>query len=125
MYARAGDRRKRKSYKYILTSIFVIILSFIFTAGIIRWQTAKSEEQGNKVIKAIENYHAIKSKYPSSLDDLIPQFMYPVPYSYMGYGNVPFGYNLKNGGNNYTLSFPNAAIFNTTYDSEVRNWITE
>lgn len=124
-YARVGERRKSSGYKYILTSIFVILFSFIFTIGIIRWQTWKSIGQGNNIIRAIENYHSIKFKYPSSLENLIPQFMYPIPYSYMGYRNVQFKYTLNPDSSNYTLSFPNAAIFNTIYNSEIREWKTE
>jgi hypothetical protein len=125
LYARVGEKRKSKSHRYVLTSLFVIIISFVFTIGIIRWQTIKSKEQGNNIIRAVENYRSIKNKYPASLDNLIPQFMYPIPYSYMGYGNVQYDYKLKPDSSNYVLSFPNAAIFSTIYNSEIREWKTE
>lgn len=125
MYARVGERKKKKSYKYIFTSIFVILLSFTITVGIIRWQTIKSEEQGNKIVSAVENYLSVNKKYPALLKDLSPQFIESIPDSYMGYCNIEFDYNLNKDSSNYTLSFPNAAIFTTIYNSEIREWKTQ
>jgi amino acid transporter len=124
-FGRKKLNRNSRQYKRLVTSIFVIIFSFIASIGIIRWQTVQSKQQGDKIVNALNNYRAIKNKYPASLEDMIPQFLINVPYSYMGYGNVKFNYKLKDDGSGYILFFPNAAVFDTYYDIPLKEWKTE
>jgi amino acid transporter len=117
--------RNGRQYKRLVTSIFVIISSFIATIGIIRWQTVQSKMQGDKIVNALNNYHSTKNNYPVSLEEMIPQFLINVPYTYIGYGNVKFNYKLKEDNSSYILFFPNAAVFHTYYDTQLKEWKTE
>ncbi|RPI15531.1 MAG: hypothetical protein EHM58_13990 [Ignavibacteriae bacterium] len=129
VYARVGEKRKSFLYKYLITTIFVILISFIVSIGLIRWQTVKSIEQGNNIVNALEVYYSAHNKYPEKLKELVPQYINEAPHSYMGYGNVEYLYLVRGnfnteGSYSYTLTFPNTAIFNTTYDSDTRKWET-
>ena len=117
--------RNGKQYRRLVTSIFVIIISFIVSAGIIRWQTVKSKVEGDKIVNALNNFHAVNNKYPASINEMIPKFLIDEPYSYMGYGNVKFNYRLKDDNGGYILFFPNATVFDTYYDLQLKEWKTE
>lgn len=47
-----------------------------------------SHHCADRLIKAIERYHAANGIYPKKLDDLVPKFMDQVPYAQYTLGGI-------------------------------------
>jgi hypothetical protein len=74
-----GRNLKARSRIFALFRIAIPILTLVMVLGngIGQWQIA--ETRAEQIIKACDQYRAVKGMYPSKLDDLVPEFLGSVP----------------------------------------------
>ena len=107
--------------------ISILLLSLIF--GIMVSSTInnekKTETQQNaaQLIKALEEYKNINSRYPENLTDLTPKYITEIPKTYMKFFNHP-GYYYWLGDNKavFTLGFNLDGWYGYRYYSDKKKW---
>lgn len=106
----AMDSEQVKTYRADTGRLILWVLALPFILGIAYAiihatvihprQISQARKDAGVIVLAIEQFHTHTGKYPSRLDELVPEYLERVPQLP---GDVPFGYQSKNDG--YTLAY--------------------
>jgi len=119
-------KKKSKSITALSASLaFAIVTSVIVSNQITGSRTKGVTRDAEVVISALGEYHSVYGRYPSTLLELVPDFIYEVPRARVSvFVERDFYYSTVWKEGEYWLSFDLPAFMAKGYDSESSSWQT-
>ena len=96
------------------------LISLFCTGAVTALQSRATEQVAASVVTAIEAYRSSHGRYPSSLDQLVPEHFSSVPKTRFGLAGTSFAYSCDTNG--FRLGYVLSLTLYHSYDSASRAW---
>jgi len=119
--------QKKKQNLIIFGALFASLFFSVVAWNLIgELELKKSQETGETIIEAIEEYKKQEGTYPNSLTELVPQYLKYIPQPTVGLINKQkFFYGKSENDEYFWLGFPYAAWTLCQYSSDSKEWIVD
>ncbi len=114
-----SGRRKPAIWSAVLFAFFVSATTASIVTG--DWQVRRTKVTGLKIVHALDRFAVKNGAYPTTLDELVPEYLDVIPKSRVG-TKASFRYWLDEDGD-FGLSFDRPTFLMSTYRSSDRRWV--